>query len=159
MELAEAGIAKSAHARQQHLDRLQRGKGADPSRHRAQHAVIGAGVAILGIEGIAEEAAVAGLARQVSGKGRDLALKPAHCGRKQRMPAATLASDTARRVAKLSVPSSTRSQAPISPAALPVAIRASDTSTLSESSKFASQRRAETALPWPTSRVVKIVWR
>ena len=51
--------------REQDANRLHRRKGADHSRHGAQHAVRRTGIAIIGIEGIPHEAAIAGLARQI----------------------------------------------------------------------------------------------
>jgi hypothetical protein len=58
-------IAQRGMALQQDPDRLHRGKAADQPGHRAQHAVGGAAVAVLGIEGIADKAAIARLARQM----------------------------------------------------------------------------------------------
>ena len=54
-------------------DRDQRGEAADGAGQRAEHAKLGAGVAIVGIERVADEAAVAG--RRSAAEQRDLALE------------------------------------------------------------------------------------
>ena len=72
---------------------------------RAEHAQLGAGVAIVGVERVADEAAVAGPAAEQG----DLALELLGGGGDQRNAEGTAASLTVRRVAKLSVPSMIRS--------------------------------------------------
>ena len=56
-------------------DRHQRREAADGRRQRAEHAQLGAGVAIVGIERVADEAAIAGLVRLPAAEQRDLALE------------------------------------------------------------------------------------
>ncbi len=84
MQLAPLRIAQPAYAIKQHADRLHCCEAADPTGHGAQHAVLGAGVAVFGVERIANEATIAGMLGHVTGKGADLALEPPDCGRKQR---------------------------------------------------------------------------
>ena len=57
-------------------DRKQGGEASDGRRERAKHAKLGAGIAIVGVERVADEAAVAG-ARPEQG---DLALELLRCG-------------------------------------------------------------------------------
>lgn len=83
MELAPHRISEPADTRKQHSHGLHRGEASYPSSHRAQHSVFCASVAILGIKGIADKAAVARLVGQVSGEGSDLSLEPAYSGRKK----------------------------------------------------------------------------
>ena len=84
--------------------------------HRAEHAQLRAGVAILGVEGVADEAAIAGLVRLPAAEGADLRLELADRGGDERDARRGAWSETTRRVAKLSEPSRTRS-APSSRAA------------------------------------------
>ena len=84
MQAAPLRVAQSSCAGEQHPDRLHRRERADPACHRAQNAVLGAGVAIVCIEGIADETPIARVARQVARKGRDLSLETRHRRREQR---------------------------------------------------------------------------
>ena len=61
-------------------DREQSGEAADGRGQRAEHAEFSAGIAIVGVERITDETAVAGLGAEQ----RDLALKLLRGGRKQR---------------------------------------------------------------------------
>src|SRR5688572_29220543 len=56
-------------------DRLHRRPASGEAGERAEHAQLGAAVAILGIEGVADEAAIAGLVRLPAAKGADLRLE------------------------------------------------------------------------------------
>ena len=69
-----AGILAEAQDR---ADRLQRGEAAGDARHRAEHALLGAGVAILGVERVADEAAIAGPVRLPAAERADLRLEAA----------------------------------------------------------------------------------
>ena len=72
MQLAPLRIAEPARGREQHANRLKGGERAGPPGHSPEHAVLGAGVAIVGVERVADEAAVARLVGQVPGEGADL---------------------------------------------------------------------------------------
>ena len=65
-------------------DRLQRRPAAGDPRHRAEHAQLGAIVAILGVEGVADEAAIAGPVRLPAAPGADLDLEHADRRRDER---------------------------------------------------------------------------
>ena len=80
MQPAPLRIAQRGMALQDDPDRLHGGEAADHPHHGAQHAIGGAGVAIHRIEGIADEAAVAGLSRQMPGEIGDLPLEAADGG-------------------------------------------------------------------------------
>src|SRR4051812_36574106 len=56
-------------------NRFQGREAAGDAGHRAKHAKLGAGVAILGIEGVANEAAITGLALFPAAEGADLGLE------------------------------------------------------------------------------------
>ena len=71
------GVGRDADDR---ADRQQRGEIADRAGQRAEHAQLGAGVAIVGVERVADEAAVAGLAAEQ----RDLPLELLRRGGDQR---------------------------------------------------------------------------
>ena len=75
VQLAELRVAKSADRVEQNAHRLHRAECSDPAGHCTQHAVFGAGVAILSVERIAHEAAITRLIWQVPRKGTDLTLK------------------------------------------------------------------------------------
>lgn len=83
MELAPHWLAKAAYALEQHAYRLHRGKAPRPSGHSAQHAILGAGVAVLCIERIAHKTPVARAAHQVPCEGSDLSLEAANGSGKQ----------------------------------------------------------------------------
>ena len=76
--------AGSLPKRHDRPDRLQRRPAAGEPGHRAEHAELGAGVAILGVERVADEAAIAGLVGLPAAKRADLRLELADCGRDQR---------------------------------------------------------------------------
>ena len=73
-------IAKGGMAFQHHTDRLHCAKAADHPGHGAKYAIGSAGVAILGVEGVADPAAIAGLAWEMPGEVADLALEATERG-------------------------------------------------------------------------------
>lgn len=68
-------IAQCVDTVKNDADGLHGPKRADPAGHSPQHTVFGARVAIFGIEGIADKAAITGMVWQVSGKSTHLSLK------------------------------------------------------------------------------------
>ena len=83
MNAAPLRIAERGHPCEQQPDCLKRRKSPGPARHRAQHAVLGAAVAVVGVEGVAHETAVARLIGQMPRKGANLALEAADRGAEQ----------------------------------------------------------------------------
>ena len=61
MQAAPLRVAETRMSVEQDADRLHRGETADPARHRAEDSVFGAGVAIVSVERVADEAAIAGV--------------------------------------------------------------------------------------------------
>ena len=86
MDLPPLRIAQRRNALEQHPQRRHRTERTDQAHHRTEHAGIGASIAIFRIERIADKAAIAGMARAVPGKVRDLPLKPPQRGAGERNP-------------------------------------------------------------------------
>ena len=84
MQPSPLRVAQRRVAFENHADRAHRREGPHHPGHRAQHAVGGACVAIVGVEGVADEAAVAGVPRQMAGEVGDLTLEAAERGAGQR---------------------------------------------------------------------------
>ena len=127
-------------------DGQQRRETADRAGQRAEHAQFGAGVAIVGVERIADEAAIAG-------RPRNRATWPWNCWAAAEisgMPSRTAASLTVRRVAKLSVPSMIRSWPDRIASTLSLSIRSATVRHSTCGLRLPMKRAARSTLRSPT---------